>query len=168
VAFVTGAFLPAVIRSSNVLKGDAALTYITSGSKQYRTMGAKESMVKSTFFVKVFVTTDEVIASKVYPSGLARATNPCPSAAPAPGLLMTMIFCPRSFSASWAMIRIVTSTAPPAAKGTTILMGFVGKDSAAKLVDPQRPIKSNDKKTENLFFPFIFPASFFDAVHCDG
>jgi hypothetical protein len=45
-----------------------------------------------------------------------------------------------------------------------MLMGFVGKASAAQPEDPHKPIRRNDNKTENNLFLLIFPASFVDAV----
>jgi len=41
--------------------------------------------------------------------------------------LITRIFCPNPFSASSLMMRTVVSTAPPAAKGTMMLIGLEGK-----------------------------------------
>lgn len=72
--------------------------------------------------------------SSVWPSAGARATLLAPIVPPAPvALSMTMVAlsrCLRIASASW---RATVSVGPPAANGTTMVMGLVGKASAAPL-----------------------------------
>src|ERR1700683_570645 len=59
----------------------------------------------------------------VLPSGLARATNSQAMAPPAPPRSSTMTSSPRFGPSSLASTRASWSTGPPAANGTTILIG---------------------------------------------
>ena len=62
----------------------------------------------------------------VYPSAGDCATYSAAILPPAPPLFSTMTFCPKSFVNCWAKSLPRMSVVPPAAKGMTNLISFVG------------------------------------------
>lgn len=69
--------------------------------------------------------------SSVWPSAGALATDCAATTVPAPGRLMTITVWPSCRLMPPATVRASRSVVPPAAKGTTRLMGWVGKSAAA-------------------------------------
>src|SRR6516162_41312 len=74
---------------------------------------------------------DTVAISKVYPSGDAFATTSAPMLPPAPVLFSATNCCPSSSPIFAPMRRATTSVGPPAAKGTTMRIGFDGYPTSA-------------------------------------
>ena len=62
----------------------------------------------------------------VYPSGGAFATRAAPMVPPAPPTFSTMICVLRDFPIATPRSRATVSVGPPAANGTTTVMGFRG------------------------------------------
>jgi hypothetical protein len=67
----------------------------------------------------------------VYPSAGARATSLPPSVPPAPGLLSTITGWPSALASGSEIARATMSLAPPAAKVTTMRIGFSGHAARA-------------------------------------
>ena len=72
----------------------------------------------------------------VYPSGAAFATRPAPIVPPAPPTFSTMIWVLRDFPIVTPRSRATVSVGPPAAKGTTTVIGFRGYSCAPAAVTP--------------------------------
>src|SRR5918993_4959172 len=70
---------------------------------------------------------DEECTKKVYPSGSLLATEAAPVVPPAPTRFSTMIDCPIWVETLSNTVRAITSTAPPALKGTMARRGLEGQ-----------------------------------------
>src|SRR5262245_53035584 len=79
---------------------------------------------------------DTVAISNVYPSGEAFATTSAPILPPAPVRFSTTNCCPSSSPIFAPMRRATMSVGPPAAKGTTMRIGFDGYASPAVAAAP--------------------------------
>src|SRR5476651_2419826 len=66
-------------------------------------------------------------SSRVWPSGGDLATSALPITPPAPDLLSTTTDWPQAACRCWPSSRPATSVVPPAAAGTTMRMGLVGR-----------------------------------------
>src|SRR5690606_20600253 len=75
--------------------------------------------------------------SKVYPSGLDRATAAVPTLPPAPSLFSTTTLFPQRAPSLSAIRRPTTSVVPPGENGTTMLTERLGQSAAAAV--PPRP-----------------------------
>jgi hypothetical protein len=62
----------------------------------------------------------------VWPSGAARATRPVPTVPEAPTIFSMTTGCPRELRMWSATMRATVSVGPPAAKGTTTVIGRDG------------------------------------------
>ncbi|MNT64360.1 hypothetical protein D3C72_2022530 [compost metagenome] len=62
-----------------------------------------------------------------------------PMLPPAPARLSTMTDWPSSVVSAWPMMRARMSVVPPAAKGTTMVTGLLGKACAIAALLPSRP-----------------------------
>src|SRR5262249_5334042 len=67
----------------------------------------------------------------VYPSGVARATRPTPMVPAAPAVFSMRTLCPSAGPMPCATMRATVSVGPPAANGTTIMIGRDGELCAA-------------------------------------
>src|SRR5690349_17466291 len=81
----------------------------------------------------------------VYPSGAAFATASAAMLPPAPGRFSTMTGCPSDFASGSASARATTSGWPPGAKGTTILTGRDGCQSAKAVIPANAGIQAHSR-----------------------
>ena len=117
-----------------LLMPDSGWTTSTFGAFTSSEIGAK-SLIGSygRFLNSAGLTAIAVEASsRVWPSGVARATCPMPMLPAAPPRLSTTTCWPSDWLSESDRIRAMMSVGPPGANGTTTVMGRSGKAAAGR------------------------------------
>ena len=144
-------FFASLIKSSKFLIFDFPETNSRLGNVAIPAIGFKSDLGSKLSFAKLtLVERLRDANNKVYPSGALLVTNSAPIFPPAPGFNSVKTVCPSACPIAIDIGLDNISAEPPAAYGTTIFIGLLGKFCAFKSNESKK-IKTVADQIKNFF-----------------